>query len=113
MRPSAPLPAPEGIERRDWVAANLSSMRALLDPVLERAGAGMGPLKPAMQIGMGFALSAEVGLVVGYLAHMCSVSTSSCCSTRRVDDTPPRLLFVLPNLGAAVRAFERRRAASS
>ena len=37
----------------------------------------------------------------------CSASTSSCCSTTREVTTPPRLLFVLPNLGHAVRSFER------
>jgi coenzyme F420 biosynthesis associated uncharacterized protein len=106
LRPSAPLPAPEGIERRDWVAANISSMRALLDPVLERAGAGMGPLKPAVQIGMGFALSAEVGLVVGYLAQHVLGQYELVLLDEATDDKPPRLLFVLPNLGAAMRAFD-------
>jgi coenzyme F420 biosynthesis associated uncharacterized protein len=106
LRPSKPLPAPEGIERRDWVAANISSMRALLDPVLERAGAGMGPLKPAMQIGMGFALSAEVGLVVGYLAQHVLGQYELVLLDEASDDKPPRLLFVLPNLGAAVSAFD-------
>ena len=42
LTPSGSLPEPEGISRRDWVAANISSMRALLDPVLERAGSGPG-----------------------------------------------------------------------
>jgi coenzyme F420 biosynthesis associated uncharacterized protein len=106
LRPSKPLPPPEGIERRDWIAANIASMRALLDPVLERAGAGMGPLKPAMQIGMGFALSGEVGLVVGYLAQHVLGQYELVLLDEATDDKPPRLLFVLPNLGAAVSAFD-------
>ena len=65
--PRGPCPAPEGIGRREWVASNIGSMRKLLEPVLERAGTGLGPLRPAVQIGFGFALSAEVGVVVGYL----------------------------------------------
>ncbi|HWE34542.1 MAG TPA: zinc-dependent metalloprotease [Solirubrobacteraceae bacterium] len=106
LRPTKPLPAPEGIERRDWIAANLSSMRTLLDPVLERAGAGMGPLKPAMQLSMGFALSAEVGLVVGYLAQHVLGQYELVLLDETSDQSPPRLLFVLPNLGAAVNAFD-------
>ena len=65
LAPARALPAPEGISRRDWVAANISSSRALLEPVLSRAGKGLGPLGPAVQIGMGFAVSAELGLLVG------------------------------------------------
>src|SRR5947209_4277716 len=60
LTPSRPLPDPEGISRREWVASNIDSMRLLLDPVLQRAGTGLGPLRPAMQIGMGLVLSTEV-----------------------------------------------------
>ena len=100
---------PEGIDRREWISSNLSSMRALLDPVLERAGQGLGPLRPAMQIMAGAALSAEVGIVVGYLAQrvlgqyelvlLDEASAGDAAS-------PPRLLFVMPNLGSAVRALD-------
>ncbi len=45
LTPAGPLPPPEGITRREWVASNITSMRLLLDPVLERAGAGLGPLR--------------------------------------------------------------------
>jgi coenzyme F420 biosynthesis associated uncharacterized protein len=105
LEPARPLPAPEGIERREWVQANLGSMRALLDPVLERAGSGLGPLKPAMQIVMGFALSAEVGVVVGYLAQHVLGQYELVLLDEATEERPPRLLFVLPNLGAAVQAF--------
>ena len=40
LEPARPLPEPEGIGRREWVASNIGAMRVLLDPVLERAGAG-------------------------------------------------------------------------
>src|SRR5437763_13977155 len=69
LRPERPLPKPEGIGRREWVSSNVSSMRALLDPVLQRAGTGLGPLKPAMQLAIGVVLSTEVGVVIGYLAQ--------------------------------------------
>jgi coenzyme F420 biosynthesis associated uncharacterized protein len=105
LEPTRALPPPEGIERREWVAANITSMRSMLDPVLEHAGAGLGPLKPAMQIAMGFALSAEVGLVVGYLAQHVLGQYELVLLDEPDEDQPPRLLFVLPNLGAAVAAF--------
>jgi coenzyme F420 biosynthesis associated uncharacterized protein len=103
--PARPLPPPEGISRRDWVASNLDAMRTLLDPVLERAGKGMGPLKPALQIGIGAVMTAEVGLIVGYLGQRVLGQYELVLLEKPVSDHPPRLLFVLPNLGQAVQAF--------
>ncbi len=105
LTPARPLPEPEGISRREWISSNVGAMRVLLDPVLERAGEGMGPLKPAMQIGIGFALSTEVGVVLGYLAQRVLGQYELVLLDEAVDDRPPRLLFVLPNLGQAVEAF--------
>jgi coenzyme F420 biosynthesis associated uncharacterized protein len=106
LTPSGPLPAPEGIGRREWVAANIRSTRALLEPVLSKAGKGLGPLKPAMQIGMGFVMSAELGVIVGYLAQRVLGQYELVLLDEAAADHPPRLLFVLPNLGQAVRSFE-------
>jgi coenzyme F420 biosynthesis associated uncharacterized protein len=105
LRPARPLPRPEGIGRREWVASNIASMRALLDPVLERAGDGLGPLRPAMQIAVGFVLSTEVGVVLGYLAQRVLGQYELVLLDEAVEDRPPRLLFVLPNLGQAVQSF--------
>jgi coenzyme F420 biosynthesis associated uncharacterized protein len=105
LRPARPLPPPEGISRREWVASNVSSMRALLDPVLARAGKGLGPLRPAVEIGMGAVLSTEVGVVLGYLGQRVLGQYELVLLDEAVEDRPPRLLFVLPNLGQAVQAF--------
>jgi coenzyme F420 biosynthesis associated uncharacterized protein len=105
LAPSRPLPAPEGIGRREWVSSNIAAMRALLDPVLERANKGLGPLRPAMQIGIGVVLSTEVGVVLGYLAQRVLGQYELVLLDEAVEDRPPRLLFVLPNLGQAVQAF--------
>ena len=105
LRPGRPLPQPEGIGRREWVSSNVSSMRALLDPVLHRAGTGLGPLKPAMQLAIGVVLSTEVGVVIGYLAQRVLGQYELVLLDEAVEDRPPRLLFVLPNLGQAVDAF--------
>ncbi len=105
LTPAKPLPEPEGISRKEWISSNITSMRALLDPVLQRAGDGMGPLKPAMQIGVGLALSGEVGVVLGYLAQRVLGQYELVLLDEAVEDRPPRLLFVMPNLGQAVQAF--------
>jgi coenzyme F420 biosynthesis associated uncharacterized protein len=105
LQPARPLPPPEGIGRREWVESNIDSMRLLLDPVLQRAGDNLGPLKPAMEIGMGIVLSTEVGVVLGYLAQRVLGQYELVLLDEAVDDRPPRLLFVLPNLGQAVESF--------
>src|SRR5579884_1242249 len=105
LQPVRPLPAPEGIGRREWVTSNLDSMRTLLDPVLSRAGENLGPLRPAMQIWMGFLLSTELGVVLGYLAQRVLGQYELVLLDEAVQERPPRLLFVLPNLGQAVESF--------
>ncbi|MBV8943342.1 MAG: zinc-dependent metalloprotease [Solirubrobacterales bacterium] len=105
LYPDRPLPKPEGIGRREWVDTNLGSMRLLLDPVLKRADTRLGPLRPAVQIGVGLVLSTEVGVVVGYLAQRVLGQYELVLLDEAVQDRPPRLLFVLPNLGQALRAF--------
>jgi coenzyme F420 biosynthesis associated uncharacterized protein len=105
LEPSRPLPPPEGIGRREWVNSNIESMRYLLDPVLGRARDNLGSLKPAMDIAMGLVLSTEVGVVVGYLGQRVLGQYELVLLDEAVEDRPPRLLFVLPNLGQAVQAF--------
>ena len=106
LQPAGPLPQPEGIGRREWVVSNIASMRTLLDPVLERAGRSLGPLRPAMQIGVGLVLSTEVGVVLGYLGQRVLGQYEVVLLDEAVANRPPRLLFVLPNLGQAVRSFD-------
>jgi coenzyme F420 biosynthesis associated uncharacterized protein len=103
--PAAVLPAPEGIGRREWVASNIGSMRKLIDPVLDRAHGGLGPLRPAVEIGLGLAMSAEVGLLVGYMAQRVLGQYELVLLEEPSASQPPRLLFVMPNLGHAVRTF--------
>jgi coenzyme F420 biosynthesis associated uncharacterized protein len=105
LEPTAPIPPPEGIGRDEWVRSNIVAMRQLLDPVLERAGQGLGPLRPAMQIGIGLVLSTEVGVVVGYLAQRVLGQYELVLLDEAVAERPPRLLFVLPNLGQAMHTF--------
>jgi len=106
LQPARPLPPPEGIGRREWVSTNISAMRALLDPVLQSTRNTLGPLRPALEIGFGLVLSTEVGVVLGYLAQRVLGQYELVLLDEAVEDRPPRLLFVLPNLGQAVRTFD-------
>jgi coenzyme F420 biosynthesis associated uncharacterized protein len=104
LTPVHPIPIPEGIGRAEWVTANLTSMRRLMDPVLARAGKGLGPLAPAAQIALGFAMSAEVGVLGGYRAQRV-LGQYELVLLEGEDGSPPRLLFVMPNLTKAVATF--------
>jgi coenzyme F420 biosynthesis associated uncharacterized protein len=105
LEPARPLPAPEGVGRREWVSTNLQAMRVLLDPVLQRAGSGLGPLRPAVQLAAGVVVTTEVGVLLGYLAQRVLGQYELVLLDEPAVERPPRLLFVLPNLGAAVRSF--------
>jgi coenzyme F420 biosynthesis associated uncharacterized protein len=103
--PTRPLPPPEGIQRDEWIATNIKAMRALLDPVLKRAGGGLGPLQPAAQLALGLVVTTEVAVVLGYLAQRVLGQYELVLLDEPADPSPPRLLFVMPNLGQAVQAF--------
>ena len=81
-------------------------MRSLLDPVLDRAGDGLGPLKPAAKLALGVVVTTEVGVVLGYLAQRVLGQYELVLLDDAEAAVPPRLLFVMPNLGQAVRSFE-------
>ncbi len=104
--PASPLPPPEGVSRREWVASNIRSSRALLDPVTARASQRLGALRPAAQIAMGLLLSSEVGLLIGYLAQRVLGQYELVLLDESAEAHPPRLLFVMPNLGQAVASFD-------
>jgi coenzyme F420 biosynthesis associated uncharacterized protein len=92
------LPPPETVDRRGWVAVNLRSMRSVLDPVAERAGAGLGPLAGPAKAAAGVLLALEVGAISGYLAGR----VLGQYEFPVLDPTAPaRLLFVGPNLEQA------------
>ncbi|MGH2888723.1 MAG: zinc-dependent metalloprotease [Solirubrobacteraceae bacterium] len=105
LTPARPLPAPEGVDRREWVRANVGAMRTLLEPFLEHAGGGIRPLRPAARLALGVVVTSEVGVVLGYMAQRVLGQYELVLLDEATDPTPPRLLFVLPNLGHAVRSF--------
>jgi coenzyme F420 biosynthesis associated uncharacterized protein len=106
LTPTTPLPPPEGIDRREWIATNIASTQALLDPMLERMTEKLGPVKGAAQLWLGVASSAEIGVLIGYLAKRVLGQYEFVLLRENADGRAPRLLFVLPNLGDAVGRFE-------
>jgi coenzyme F420 biosynthesis associated uncharacterized protein len=112
LTPVRELPAPEGVSRREWISANLGSMRQMLDPVLDRAGDKLGALKGARSLSVSVVSTIEIGVVVGFLAQrvlgqyeLVLLDPPPGPDGEASDNAPPRLLFVLPNLGAAVTAL--------
>ena len=59
-----------------------------------------------MQIGFGFVMSAEIGVLVGYLGQHVLGQYELVLLDEAPGEHPPRLLFVLPNLGEAVAKFD-------
>jgi coenzyme F420 biosynthesis associated uncharacterized protein len=106
LQPQAPLPPPEAISRREWVAANVATMRRMLDPVLARAGEGLGVLRPAVSLTASVVATTEVGVVLGFLAQRVLGQYELVMLDESVMQTPPRLLFVAPNLAAATRTLD-------
>jgi coenzyme F420 biosynthesis associated uncharacterized protein len=106
LSPGTGAPPAELVGRGEWASVNLDALGKLLDPVAARLEARMefaGPLAGALKAGASATLAAETGLVIGYVAQRVlgqyEVSLLS-------GDTPPRLLFVAPNLRKAVRELE-------
>jgi coenzyme F420 biosynthesis associated uncharacterized protein len=117
LTPTRALPAPEAVGRREWIAANASSMRRLLGPVLERAESRLAPpraMRPAVSLTMSLLVTTEVGVVLGFLAQrvlgqyeLVLLDDAAAGAPAAGPETrPPRLLFVLPNLGAAVESLD-------
>jgi coenzyme F420 biosynthesis associated uncharacterized protein len=100
----AELPPLETIDRPAWIAANLLTMRPLLDPLLERLSGEPhdGLLSGSLRSASGHLLGAQLGAVTGMLAQRVlgqyDISLLDASA-------PPRLLLLAPNLAAAARSL--------
>jgi coenzyme F420 biosynthesis associated uncharacterized protein len=102
LRPAAPLPAPESLARAGWIAANVESMGALLDPLGDQLPGG-GMLGGATRAVAGAVMSVEAGALTGYLSQRVLGQYEFAL----VDpEAPARLLFVAPNIAAAARRLD-------
>jgi coenzyme F420 biosynthesis associated uncharacterized protein len=115
----AELPPLEAVDRPAWIAANLSSMRPILEPLAQQSGAigrgrgkrrprkagaqDLAPLYDALAAAGGLLLGAQVGAMAGMLSQrvLGQYDLSLLDPT-----TPPRLLLVAPNLAQAARNMQ-------
>jgi coenzyme F420 biosynthesis associated uncharacterized protein len=100
------VPAPEVLARAEWAEANLTTLSSLLDPVAERLGGRLtsaGPLAGALRAAASATLAAEAGLVLGYMSQRVLGQYEL---SLLQPQTPPRLLFVGPNLQKAAREMD-------
>jgi coenzyme F420 biosynthesis associated uncharacterized protein len=104
----AELPPLETIDRPGWIAANLKTMRPLLDSLGESgadqhqgaAGAAENRLTGSLQTAAGHLLGAQLGAVTGLLSQR----VLGQYDVSLLDPTvSPRLLLLAPNLTAAAR----------
>lgn len=95
LAPVDGVPALELVDRPRWIAANLATMKPLLEPLSERMGSGLGPLAGMARSASG----ALIGVQVGVLTGMLSQRVLGQYEIALLDPAPtPRLLLVSPNL---------------
>ncbi|HEX3317219.1 MAG TPA: zinc-dependent metalloprotease [Solirubrobacteraceae bacterium] len=102
LEPETPLPEPEAVSRKAWIDANLTGARDLIEPLsdkLREGTVGMGPLAGPAQAAAGYVLAGEVGALFGFLSHRVLGQYELALLD---PTTKPRLLFVAPNIDAAV-----------
>ena len=103
LKPVSPIPAPEAVDRDQWIDANLAGMEGLLEPVLERVSGGGGVLNGMVGAVGGSVLAVEGGAISGFLAGRVMGQYEFPILKPAA---PARLLFVAPNLGNAAEALD-------
>lgn len=115
----AELPPLESVDRSTWIAANLKTMRPILEPLAQQAG-GMGlagrrrrgfssrgqdlaPLYDALNAAGGLLLGAQVGAMAGMLSQRVLGQYDLALLDASV---APRLLLVAPNLAQAAHTMQ-------
>lgn len=97
----AELPPLELVDRPSWIAANLATMRPLVDPLAQRFGGDWdGLLAGPTRSATGHLLGAQLGALAGLLSQRVLGQYDI---SLLEDATPPRLLLLAPNLVAAAR----------
>ncbi|MDQ3677277.1 MAG: zinc-dependent metalloprotease [Actinomycetota bacterium] len=103
LTPATALPPAEAVERSAWIAANVESMGAMLDPLGDRVTGGLGVLRGPLRSAAGALISAEAGALTGYLSQRVLGQYEFVL----IDPAShPRLLFVAPNIGLAAERLD-------
>ena len=103
LEPANELPSPEAVDRIAWAKANLVTMRGTLEPLVEKAGAGTGPLAGPLKAAGGALLAGEIGGIVGFMGrHVLGQYELALLDPAQ----GARLLLVAPNLHEAARGME-------
>src|SRR5918999_2044014 len=104
LKPTAgALPVAEAVDRKEWVEANLRSIKGVLDPAADKAAQSMGSLGGVVGGAAGAVLGVEAGAISGFLAGRVMGQYEFPVLE---PDAPARLLFVAPNLGHAVTTLD-------
>jgi len=110
LAPRGRVPRAETVDRYEWVAANLSSFRAMSEEAERRLVGSLGapePIRSAVRRLAGPIVGAQLGLAVGYVGRkVLGQYDVALVGPAR----PSRLLFVGPNLLAAHRRLGEPRA---
>jgi len=94
----ARLPPLEAVDRSEWIAANLESMRPMLAPLTERMAKEKGFLAGPLRSASGLLLGAQVGALTGMLSQRVLGQYDLALLDASVT---PRLLLLAPNLAQA------------
>jgi coenzyme F420 biosynthesis associated uncharacterized protein len=109
LEPKGRLPSPEAVDRREWIGANLDSLRSMSGGIEQGLANSLdlpGPLGSGLRRAAGAAAGVELGLVSAYLAQrvLGQYDVSLIGPSR-----PARLLFVAPNLANAQKRLGAER----
>ncbi len=109
LKPKGRLPSAEVVDRREWIDANIGSLRSMSAGVEQSLASSLdlpGPLGPGLRAAAGAAVGVELGLVSAYMAQrvLGQYDVAFMGPSR-----PSRLLFVAPNLAEAQRRLGAER----
>jgi coenzyme F420 biosynthesis associated uncharacterized protein len=109
LQPKGRLPSAEVVDRREWIGANIDSLRSMSGGVERNLASSLdlpGPLGSGLRSAAGAAAAVELGLVSAYLAQrvLGQYDVALFGPTR-----PARLLFVAPNLADAQKRLGAQR----
>jgi coenzyme F420 biosynthesis associated uncharacterized protein len=103
LEPFIPIPKARVVDRREWVYANLLTLRGILDPATEQIVKKSGVLGRSLEVVGGTFMAIEIGGLIGLLSQRVLGQY----------EFPPldaeaqaQLLYVVPNLEKAANAMD-------